>query len=169
MATVSLPALDWAAPIVDIRTGRPTPYLQRFWQNLKVTAVDGANQSGDISQLQTDVTTLNGQITTLNGQMAGKAPLASPVLTGNPTAPTPTAGDNDTSIATTAFVSTHAVARSTFTAWSSPTGTIARTTFATYTAPVISAAPTQAEVQAIANALEIVSRRLAAVITDLKT
>jgi hypothetical protein len=31
------------------------------------------------------------------------APLASPALTGNPTAPTPSAGDNDTSIATTAF------------------------------------------------------------------
>jgi hypothetical protein len=38
-----------------------------------------------------------------------KAPLASPALSGNPTAPTPTAGDNDTSIATTAFV-TSAVA-----------------------------------------------------------
>jgi hypothetical protein len=34
------------------------------------------------------------------------APLASPIFTGNPTAPTPSAGDNDTSIATTAFVST---------------------------------------------------------------
>jgi len=33
-----------------------------------------------------------------------KAPLASPALTGNPTAPTPSAGDNDTSIATSAFV-----------------------------------------------------------------
>lgn len=33
-----------------------------------------------------------------------KAPLASPALTGNPTAPTPAVGDNDTSIATTAFV-----------------------------------------------------------------
>jgi len=32
------------------------------------------------------------------------APLASPALTGNPTAPTPAATDNDTSIATTAFV-----------------------------------------------------------------
>ena len=32
------------------------------------------------------------------------APLASPALTGNPTAPTPAVGDNDTSIATTAFV-----------------------------------------------------------------
>lgn len=35
-----------------------------------------------------------------------KANLASPALTGNPTAPTPTVGDNDTSIATTAFVKT---------------------------------------------------------------
>ena len=36
--------------------------------------------------------------------LASYAPLASPPLTGNPTAPTPTYGDNDTSIATTAFV-----------------------------------------------------------------
>ena len=34
----------------------------------------------------------------------GYAPLASPVFTGNPTAPTPATNDNDTSIATTAFV-----------------------------------------------------------------
>ena len=33
-----------------------------------------------------------------------RAPIASPAFTGNPTAPTPTPGDNDTSIATTAFV-----------------------------------------------------------------
>lgn len=37
-------------------------------------------------------------------QLALKAPLASPALTGNPTAPTAAAADNDTSIATTAFV-----------------------------------------------------------------
>ena len=33
-----------------------------------------------------------------------KAPLASPALTGTPTAPTPSAGDDSTKIATTAFV-----------------------------------------------------------------
>jgi hypothetical protein len=38
--------------------------------------------------------------------LSAKADLASPALTGTPTAPTPSAGDNDTSIATTAFVST---------------------------------------------------------------
>jgi hypothetical protein len=36
--------------------------------------------------------------------LSAYATLASPALTGNPTAPTPTAGDNDTSVATTAFV-----------------------------------------------------------------
>ncbi|WP_019645887.1 phage tail protein [Novispirillum itersonii] len=41
---------------------------------------------------------------TVAGQMALKAPLASPELTGTPTAPTPVAGDNSTKIATTAFV-----------------------------------------------------------------
>jgi hypothetical protein len=35
-----------------------------------------------------------------------RAPLASPTFTGDPKAPTPTAGDNDTSVATTAFVNT---------------------------------------------------------------
>lgn len=35
-----------------------------------------------------------------------KAPLASPTFTGDPKAPTPAPGDNDTSIATTAFVTT---------------------------------------------------------------
>lgn len=44
-------------------------------------------------------------ITNLVSDLALKAPLASPTFTGDPKAPTPTAGDNDTSIATTAFVS----------------------------------------------------------------
>lgn len=38
------------------------------------------------------------------GQVTGAAPLASPTFTGDPKAPTPSPGDNDTSIATTAFV-----------------------------------------------------------------
>lgn len=41
---------------------------------------------------------------TLQGNIDLKADIASPAFTGNPTAPTPTAGDNDTSLATTAFV-----------------------------------------------------------------
>ena len=41
---------------------------------------------------------------TLGVAGSGFAPLASPVLTGDPKAPTPPVGDNDTSIATTAYV-----------------------------------------------------------------
>lgn len=40
----------------------------------------------------------------------GAAPLASPVFTGDPQAPTPATSDNDTSIATTAFVKAQAYA-----------------------------------------------------------
>lgn len=40
----------------------------------------------------------------IQAQLGLKAPLASPALTGNPTAPTPATEDDDTSIATTAFV-----------------------------------------------------------------
>ncbi len=39
-----------------------------------------------------------------SGALASYAPLASPALTGTPIAPTPSAGDNSTKIATTAFV-----------------------------------------------------------------
>jgi len=42
--------------------------------------------------------------TTITNALALKAPLANAVLTGDPKAPTPALGDNDTSIATTAFV-----------------------------------------------------------------
>lgn len=45
-------------------------------------------------------------ITGLVSDLAAKAPLASPALTGSPTAPTQTAGDSTTKLATTAFVTT---------------------------------------------------------------
>ena len=53
----------------------------------------------------TGATTASGARTNL-GLVIGTdvAPVASPAFTGNPTAPTPSPGDNDTSIATTAFV-----------------------------------------------------------------
>ena len=45
-------------------------------------------------------------VTNLTADLSGKAPTASPVLTGTPTAPTATAGTNTTQLATTAFVTT---------------------------------------------------------------
>jgi hypothetical protein len=46
----------------------------------------------------------------LDGMLAGKAPLASPALTGTPSAPTAVSGTNSTQIATTAFVQQATVA-----------------------------------------------------------
>lgn len=48
--------------------------------------------------------------------------------------------------------------------WSAPTGASSKAAFATYTAPVISASPTQAEVQAIANAVQVLSQHMKALI-----
>lgn len=52
-----------------------------------------------------------------------RAPLASPAFTGTPTAPTPATSDNDTSIATTAFVQAVVAA---VTAGAIPSGTVAQ-------------------------------------------
>lgn len=41
------PALDSATPITDPKSGRVTPYFQRFWQNLTFTAADGAQGAVD--------------------------------------------------------------------------------------------------------------------------
>lgn len=57
-----------------------------------------------------------------------KAPLDSPALTGNPTAPTPSPGDNDTSIPTTAFVQAELDARVPPGAWTTWTPTVTATT-----------------------------------------
>ena len=75
----------------------------------------GVASSGNQLQISTTGITTNNPVTlpadpTANLHAAtkqyvdAKAPLASPTFTGDPKAPTPTAGDNDTSIATTAFV-----------------------------------------------------------------
>lgn len=52
--------------------------------------------------------------------------------------------------------------------WAPPTGTASRAAFATYESPTISNPPTQAEVQALADALQAHSRALKAVIDDLR-
>ena len=59
----------------------------------------GADQAITISHLDAAKVVLNASI-------ALKSNTDSPAFTGNPTAPTPTVGDNDSSIATTAFTTT---------------------------------------------------------------
>jgi hypothetical protein len=70
------------------------------------TSVRGATLTGYVSGAGTVAATdtVLQAINKLDGNDALKAPLASPALTGVPTAPTATAGTNTTQVATTAFV-----------------------------------------------------------------
>lgn len=56
--------------------------------------------------VNTSIAIAESQVTGLNTSLGLLAPLASPTLTGVPTAPTATAGTNTTQLATTAFVGT---------------------------------------------------------------
>lgn len=91
----------------------PTPTAGDNSTKLATTAfVDAAIAA--IPPPATGVTSFNtrtGAVTLVLADVTGVggAPLASPGLTGSPTAPTPTVGDNSTKLATTAFV-TSAVA-----------------------------------------------------------
>lgn len=80
------------------------------WNDLLYTVSDPSVTAADIGLGNVDNThDLDKPISTatqaaLDVLDADKADLASPAFTGNPTAPTPSPGDNDTSLATTAFV-----------------------------------------------------------------
>ena len=76
---------------------------------IATTAFVMANSSNTLADLGVTATATHlNYINTLSSnaqtQLNGKANLASPSLTGAPTAPTPATGDNSTKIATTAFV-----------------------------------------------------------------
>lgn len=84
---------------------------------LGFTPLNKASNLSDIASPSAALSNLGGVSTTylsvnyttttaLSAALALLAPLNSPGLTGNPTAPTPATNDNDTSIATTAFVQT---------------------------------------------------------------
>lgn len=91
--------------------------LQTFWSKVK-TYISNAVTSNSPSASKT-VTGFDGgkmtygniqigesQVTNLTTHLGQKAPLASPALTGTPTAPTAASGTNSTQIATTEFVNT---------------------------------------------------------------
>ena len=68
------------------------------------TFADARIAASNVTQHQASLTIAQSQVTNLTTDLAAKAPLASPALTGTPTAPTATGGTSTTQIATTAFV-----------------------------------------------------------------
>lgn len=67
------------------------------------------NVSGAVNASHTELNCAVGVTSAIQTQLNAKAPLASPALTGTPTAPTAAAGTNTTQVATTAFVLTQAM------------------------------------------------------------
>jgi hypothetical protein len=73
-----------------------------------------------------------------------------------------------TSVPTRADADARYVLQDVGAAWTAWTGTASRATAATYTSPTISAGYVAAEVQAIADGLQAVSRAMMALVDDLK-
>lgn len=84
----------------DARTPTAHNHPQSDITNLVSDLALKATQAG----LDAEATARADADTTLTNALALKAPLASPALTGTPTAPTATPGTNTTQLATTAFV-----------------------------------------------------------------
>lgn len=72
----------------------------------ETTTNRGYQKPHPTNTLSDDVGRLRSALDAIDSDVAARAPLASPALTGTPTAPTPAAGTNTTQIATTAFVRT---------------------------------------------------------------
>lgn len=102
------PALNAKAAVVHTHVVADVSGLQGTLDTL--TATNTAQDSAIAGKAPTVHTHAITDVTGLQPALDVKAPLASPAFTGNPTAPTPTLGDADTSVATTAFVAQALVA-----------------------------------------------------------
>ena len=72
--------------------------------DIKAAAAIDATKIADGSVSDAEFQRLDGLTSDIQTQLDLKAPLASPALTGDPTAPTQSASDNSTKLATTAYV-----------------------------------------------------------------
>lgn len=79
--------------------------------SIKAGAAIDATKIADGSVTSTEFQYINSLSSNAQDQINLKAPLASPALTGNPTAPTQAAGNNSTRLATTAYVDNSTASR----------------------------------------------------------
>lgn len=85
------------------------PYTAGYWATAAITHTGGAGDVvGPASAVTARIATFSGTTGKLlqdgGATLSDVAPIASPTFTGTPAAPTPTAADNSTKIATTAYV-----------------------------------------------------------------
>jgi hypothetical protein len=78
-------------------------------------------------------------------------------------------GSNNARLAADSGTATGLVWINASTGWNAPTGSLSRGTYAAYAGQTISNPPTQAEVQALDDAVKLLSQTVAGVITDMRT
>jgi hypothetical protein len=159
---IKLPRMQRLVAIVE--AGKPTLVFHQWWQSV-AAAIEGAIEGlasavldvettqAELAKTQADLATTQDELATAVADIAA-AQSALVVVQ-----------DDVTGLQTTVL---DAVLKDQTAVWSTPTGTFARTTFASYAGQTVSAIPTQAEVQAIDDAVKANSQRLAALISDLR-
>lgn len=135
-ATVAATYAPLASPALTGNPTAPTPATADNDTSIATTAFVKA-QGYLTSAPVTSVAGKTGAVTLVVGDVSGAAPLASPALTGTPTAPTATAGTNTTQLATTAFVQQEVPAASTTAAGKVELATLAEIITGTDTARVM--------------------------------
>ena len=98
---------------VDNESSGAGNHITGFAQSKTLATLTETN--GIIGATFQDIQIAESQVTDLNTHLDLKAPLASPALTGTPTAPTATSANSSTQIATTAFVMNTFKGENTFT------------------------------------------------------
>lgn len=155
---VRLSRLSAQAPIVD-QQGRPTPMFMRYFNDVlgqlekTINGVIEAQAAAEIAQAQA-LLAFEQALDALTEAVAATTAAAAAQTTAD--------GKLSAAQANDLYVKQDGTPD-----WQAPTGTGERGTFASFTAPTISASPTQAEVQAVANAVQTASRHLAALVGDL--
>jgi hypothetical protein len=109
IAPTASPALTGTPTAPTPATGdSSTKIATTAWVNAQGYGTGSGNVSGPSSSSTADIATFSGTngktIQDSGTAVSSLAPLSSPALTGTPTAPTASAGDNSTKIATTAYV-----------------------------------------------------------------
>lgn len=150
---IRLSRLSAQSPIVDTQ-GRPTPLFMRYFNDVlgqlekTINGVIDAQTAAATAQAQADLAQ-DQAIDAIAQAVAAQA----------------TADGKLSAVQADALY----VKQDATPDWVAPTGTTDRGGFVSYAAPTISATPTQAEVQAVANAVQDASRHLAALVGDLIT
>lgn len=137
---MSVPSIQQIIPIVEPGSGIPTAQFVTWWNSLVKQSLAGLDSTTGLVE------------------QTGASSFAKRAI-GTASA---------VSIPTFQQCEDRYVAQKATTAWATPTGTFDRTTFAAYAGQTVSNPPTQAQVQAIDDAVKLISQHLAALISDLR-